>query len=198
MLGLLAAAAPRTGKLAFTRLGATDRCQAPAWRGARSGNGGLTLCALSRTLPLDPREKARSKRLYRLLRNASLDGTQMTPLLVRLALGAHPRGWVPIVVDQSDVQGTPVLMAGIRLPHRVLPGAFACFEYDQIRKSQNAIDNSLRLLIAACLPPACKPIFVMDRGYARASLLQQLPALNIPFLLGGRSTTSVRLGGKRL
>jgi len=87
VLGLLAAAAPRTGKLALTRLGATDRCQAPAWRGARSGNGGLTLCALSRTLPLDPIEKARSKRLYRLLRNASLDGTRMTPLLVRLAGG---------------------------------------------------------------------------------------------------------------
>jgi hypothetical protein len=27
------------------------------WRGARSGHGGLTLCALSRTLPLDESEK---------------------------------------------------------------------------------------------------------------------------------------------
>src|SRR6516164_4146374 len=70
------------------------------WRGARSGNGGLTLCALSRTLPLNENAKARSKRLYRLLRNASLDGTEMTPLLVRLALGSKPSGWVPIVVDQ--------------------------------------------------------------------------------------------------
>ena len=32
--------------------------------------------------PLDENEKARSKRLYRLLRNSSLDGTAMTPLLV--------------------------------------------------------------------------------------------------------------------
>ena len=93
------------------------------WRGARSGQGGLTLCALSRTLPLDEREKARSKRLYRLLRMAALDGTPMTPLLVRLALGAHPRGWVPIVVDQTDVQGTQVIMAGLRVAHRVLPVA---------------------------------------------------------------------------
>src|SRR3989304_5799179 len=60
------------------------------WRGARSGNGWLTLCALSRTLALDEMEKARSKRLYRLLRNPSLDGTEMTPLLGRLALSFAP------------------------------------------------------------------------------------------------------------
>jgi len=153
---------------------------------------------LSRTLPLDEKEKARSKRLYRLLRNASLDGTEMTPLLVRLALGPCPRGWVPVVVDQTDVQGTQVIMAGIRVAQRILPVAFACYEYDQIRKSQNAIENSLLLLIAACLPPGCKPIFVMDRGYARASLLTHLRSLNIPFLIRGRSNTMVCLDGKRL
>jgi hypothetical protein len=26
----------------------------------------------------------------------------------------------------------------------------------------------MRLLIAACLPPGSKPLFIMDRGYARA------------------------------
>lgn len=38
----------------------------------------------------------------------------------------------------------------------------------------------------------------MDRGYARASLLQQLRRLNIPFLIRGRSTTIVRVGHRRL
>ncbi len=198
LLGLLAAVAPELGRWLSLGLALLTVAMLQLWRGARSGSGGLTLGALSRTLPLDQREKARSKRLYRLLRNASLDGTQMTPLLVRLALGAHPRGWVPIVVDQTDVQGTQVIMAGIRVAHRVLPVAFACFEYGKIRKSQNAIENSLLLLIAACLPPACKPLFVMDRGYARASLLQQLRTLNIPFLIRGRSNTIVRIGKKRL
>jgi hypothetical protein len=168
------------------------------WRGARSGNGGLTLCALSRTLPLDESEKARSKRLYRLLRNASLDGTAMTPLLVRLALGKDPRGWVPIVVDQTDLHGKQIIMAGVRAARRVLPVAFTCFEYAKIRKSQNIIENSLLLLIAACLPRGCKPVFVMDRGYARASLLGQLRSLDIPFVIRGRSNTIVRVGKKRL
>jgi Transposase DDE domain len=198
VLSLLAAVAPELGRWLSLGLALLTVAMLQLWRGARSGNGGLTLCALSRTLPLDEKEKARSKRLYRLLRNASLDGTQMTPLLVRLALGANPRGWVPIVVDQTNVQGTQVLMAGIRVAHRVLPVAFACFDYPLIRKSQNVLENSLLLLIAASLPSGCKPIFVMDRGYARASLLKHLRQLNIPYLIRGRSNTIVRAGGKRI
>jgi hypothetical protein len=168
------------------------------WRGARSGNGKLTLCALSRAIPLEVREKVRSKRLYRLLRNRHLDGSQMTPLLVRLALGPRPCGWVPIVIDQTTVWGTPVLMAGVRLAGRVLPVAFACFEYDKLRKSQNAVEAALVVLIAASLPPGCKPLFVMDRGYARASLLKQLRQMGIPYLIRGRSNTIVRAGQRRL
>ena len=69
-------------------------------------------------------------------------------------------------------------------------GGCGCGSYHEtIRKSQNLIEESLLLLIAACLPPGCKPIFVMDRGYARASLLRQLRTLNIPFILRGRGTT---------
>lgn len=198
MLHLLAGVAPELGRWLSLGLALLTVAMLQLWRGARSGNGWLTLCAISRTMPLDENEKARSKRLYRLLRNSSLDGTEMTPLLVRLALGANPRGWIPIVVDQTNVRGTQVIMAGVRVAHRVLPVAFACFEYEKIHKSQNIIENSLLLLIASCLPPGCKPIFIMDRGYARASLLKQLRLLNIPFVVRGRSNTIVRTRRERI
>ena len=197
VLQLLTVAAPDLGRWLALGLALVTVAMLQLWRGARSGNGSFTLCALSRTLPLDEREKARSKRLYRLLRNAGLDGTEMTPLLVRLALGDAPRGWIPIVVDQTTIRGTQVLMAGVRVAHRVLPVAFACFEYDTIRKSQNILEEALMLLIASCLPPGCKPVFVLDRGYARASLLRYLRALNIPFIVRGRSNTIVRIGDER-
>jgi hypothetical protein len=195
VLQLLATTAPELGRWLSLGLALLTVAMLQLWRGARSGNGWLTLCALSRTLPLDEDEKARSKRLYRLLRNASLDGTEMTPLLVRLALGKDPRGWIPIVVDQTSMRGTQVIMAGVRVACRVLPVAFACYQYEKIRKSQNIIENSLLLLIASCLPPLCKPVFVMDRGYARASLLRQLRTLSIPFVLRGRLAR--RLGRAR-
>ena len=79
VLQLLATVAPGLGRWLSLGLALLTVAMLQLWRGARSGNGGLTLCALSRTLPLDENEKARSKRLYRLLRNASLDGTENDP-----------------------------------------------------------------------------------------------------------------------
>lgn len=198
VVALLTATAPDLGRWLALGLALLTVAMLQLWRGARSGHGGLTLCALSRTLPLDESEKMRSKRLYRFLRNRALEGTVMTPLLVRLALGAHPQGWIPIVVDQTTIRGRPVLMAGLRIAHRVLPVAFACYEYDALRTSQNVIEQALLLLITACLPPGCKPVFIMDRGYARASLLTALRAINVPFVLRGRAQTIVRVGGRRL
>jgi hypothetical protein len=153
------------------------------WRGARSGHGYLTLAAVSRALPLEEREKVRSKRLARLLGNKHLVGSALTPLLVRLALGRRPRGPVPIVLDQTTLRGTPTLLAGIRVAGRVLPVAFACFEYKTLRKSQNALEFALLLLVTASLPPGCTPLFVLA---------------GIPFLVRGRRNTMVRLQGQRL
>jgi hypothetical protein len=169
------------------------------WRGARSGHGHLTLAALSRALPLEEREKARSKRLARLLRNKHFVGSALTPLLVRLALGRRPRrGPVPIVLDQTTLRGTPTLLAGVRVAGRILPVAFACFEYATLRKSQNALEFALLLLVTASLPPGCTPLFVMDRGYARAALLTQCRHEGIPYLVRGRRGTMVHLAGQRL
>src|SRR5438445_5254068 len=134
VLNLLTVVAPELGRWLSLGLALLTVAMLQLWRGARSGNGGLTLCALSRTLPLDENEKTRSKRLYRLLRNASLDGTAMTPLLVRLALGETPRGWIPIVVDQTTIQDTQVIMAGVPVANRLLPVAFVCYAYDETRK----------------------------------------------------------------
>ena len=168
------------------------------WRGARSGHGSLTLAALSRAMPLEEGEKARSKRLARLLGNRRLEGSALTPLLVRLALGPRPTGWVPLVLDQTTIRGTPTLLAGVRVAGRILPVAFACFEYATLRTSQNALERALLLLVTASLPPGCTPLFVMDRGYARAALLAQLRQAGIPYLVRGRRNTMIRLGAQRL
>ncbi len=148
-------------------------------------------------MPLLESPKMRAKRLWRFLANKYLEGAAMTPLLVRLALGPNPSGWVPVATDQTDIRGTQVLMAGVLVANRVLPVAFHTFEYGSIPKSQNAIEGALLKLVVASLPPGCKPLFVMDRGYARVALLKELNAPGIPFLVRGRSKTLVRYQGKR-
>lgn len=191
---LLRTAAPGLRRWLALNLALLTVAMLQLWRGARSGHGQLTLSALSRAVPLAEREKARSKRLARLLRNRHLVGSALTPLLVRLALGPRPRGWVPIVLDQTWLRGTPTLLAGVRVAGRILPVAFACFEYATLRKSQNALEFALLLLVKASLPSGCRPLFVLDRGYARAALLAQLRQVGIPYLVRGRRNTLVRIG----
>jgi hypothetical protein len=195
---LLRTAAPGLRQWLALNLALLTVAMLQLWRGARSGHGSLTLGALSRALPLAEAERARSKRLARLLRNQYLIGSALTPLLVRLALGTRPRGWVPIVLDQTTLRGTPTLLAGVRVAGRILPVAFACFEYATLRTSQNALEFALLLLVTASLPPRCIPLFVLDRGYARAALLTQLRQAGIPYLIRGRRNTMVRLGPQRL
>jgi len=195
---LLRACSPGLRKWLVLNLALCTLAMLQLWRGARSGHGALTLAAVSRALPLEEREKVRSKRLARLLGNKHLVGSALTPLLVRLALGRRPRGPVPIVLDQTTLRGTPTLLAGVRVAGRILPVAFACFEYKTLRKSQNALEWALLFLVTASLPPGCTPLFVLDRGYARAKLLAQCRQAGIPFLVRGRRNTMVRLGGQRL
>ncbi len=189
--------APQTRKWLILNISVMAVAMLTLWRGARSGNGLITLCALARTLPLDESLKAREKRLYRLLANHHFEGPEMTPLLVRLALGNHPPCWVPIVVDQTTIRGVETIMAGVRVARRVLPVAFACFEKKKIRKSQNSLEYSLLKLVAASLPPGCKPIFVMDRGYARVALLRELRKLGIPYLIRTKKNVNVWVDRKK-
>ena len=60
VLQLLATTAPELGRWLSLGLALLTVAMLQLWRGARSGNGWLTLCALSRTLPLDEDERARS------------------------------------------------------------------------------------------------------------------------------------------
>jgi len=164
------------------------------WSGARSGNGWLSLSALSRVMPLLVPEKMRSKRLYRLLSNKWLEGSVLTPMLVYLVLGEKPPQWIPIVVDQTTIRGVEVIMAGIHLCGRTIPVAFTCFTHETLYKSQNFIESALLKLIAASLPERCKPVYIMDRGYARVELINELKQLGIPFIIRGRKNVIVRVG----
>lgn len=188
---------PETGKWLILNISIMAVAMLVLWRGARSGNGHITLCALARTMPLDTSEKAREKRLDRLLKNKHLEGPEMTPFLVLMALGNNPPPWIPIVVDQTTINGVETIMAGILLAKRVLPVAFCCFTYEDIRKSQNSIEYGLIAMVAASLPFGCKPLFVMDRGYGRVAMFLELKKLGIPYLIRVKKKVSVTVDGKK-
>jgi len=155
----------------------------------RSGNGRLSLSALARCLPTEGVQKTRYKRLGRFLDNKHFCQEGMIPALVSLVVGwgrdrkRKADTLVPILVDQTDIGGTPAIMAGVVHRGRVLPIGFACVEYPKMRRSLNTIETALLTLIAASLPKGVQAIFTADRAYGRYQLIRALNASGQRYVL---------------
>jgi hypothetical protein len=166
------------------------------FQGARGGNGWLSKAALARCLPLGTGPKEREQRLYRFLDNIRLTPELLIPLHVALACGTKFRERLPMILDQTTIRGIETLLIGLVFEGRVLPMAFSCFMKKFIYKSQNILEHSLILAAMSCFPPEYRPLLILDRGYARVSLLIQLRQEGIPFLCRAKRSVMVYLQGQ--
>ena len=166
------------------------------FQGARGGNGWLSKAALARCLPLGTGPKEREQRLYRFLENLRLTPELLIPLHIVLACGTQLRERLPMILDQTTIRGIETLLIGLVFEGRVLPIAFSCFMKRFIHKSQNILEHSLILAAMSCFPPEFRPLLILDRGYARVSLLIQLRQQGIPFLCRAKRTVMVYLPGQ--
>ena len=164
--------------------------------GARGGNGWLSKAALSRCLPLGTGPKEREQRLYRFLDNIRLTPEVLIPLHVVLACGTKLRERLPMVLDQTTIRGIETLLIGLVYEGRVLPIAFSCFMKKFIHKSQNILEHSLILAAMSCFPVECRPLLILDRGYARVALLIHFREEGIPFLCRAKRSVMVYLQGE--
>jgi hypothetical protein len=164
--------------------------------GARGGNGWLSKAALARCLPLGIGPKEREQRLYRFLDNIRLTPEILIPLHVILACGTQLRERLPMILDQTTVRGIETLLIGLVFEGRVLPIAFSCFMKRFIHKSQNILEHSLVLAAMSCFPVECRPLLILDRGYARVALLIKFREEGILFLCRAKKNVMVYLQGK--
>ena len=174
----------------------------------RSGYGRLSLSALARCLPTKGIQKTRYKRLGRFLDNKHFCPEVMIPELTRLVVGRKVKGrvgrkaeglrrLVPIRVDQTDIGGTPTIMAGVLHRGRVLPIGFTCVEYSKMRRSLNTLETALLTLIAASLPKGVRPIFTADRAYGRYQLIRALNKLGQMYVLRCKEKVVLWQEGKK-
>jgi len=166
------------------------------YHGARGGNGWLSKAALARCLPLGTGPKEREQRLYRFLDNIRLTPELLIPLHVALACGTKFRERLPMILDQTTIRGIETLLIGLVFEGRVLPIAFSCFMEKFIHKSQNILEHSLILAAMSCFPVEFRPLVILDRGYARVSLLIHLKEEGIPFLCRAKRSVMVYLQGQ--
>ena len=167
------------------------------FHGARGGNGWLSKAALARCLPLGTGPKQREQRLYRFLENVHLTPELLIPLHVALACGTKLRERLPMILDQTTLRGIETLLIGLVFEGRVLPIAFSCFMKKFIHKSQNILEHSLIRAVMSCFPVEFRPFLILDRGYARVSLLLHLRQEGIPFLCRAKRSVMIYLPGQR-
>jgi len=167
------------------------------FKGARGGNGWLSQAAVARCFPLEIGPKGRQLRLFRFLTNPKVVPETLIPLHVALVCGLQSiRQRLPMIFDQTTIRGIPTLLIGLVFEGRVLPVAFSCFTYRMIQKSQNILEHSLIVAVMSCFPVESRPLLIMDRGYARVTLLRHLLQEGIPFLVRAKKNVLVYYQGQ--
>lgn len=168
--------------------------------GTRSGAGRLSLAALYRVLPVASRPHSRENRLRRFLENRRLEGRAVSTGLGRLLLTRGGRGFWPVLIDQTKIGPVEALVAAAPFEGRAVPLALYTFAYPwrEVVPSQNRLEDIFLGDLVDSIPQGIVPVFVGDRGYGRARLLQRCQQEGTWLLVRGRAGTVVEYQGRRL
>lgn len=167
-------------------------------RTPRGWYGRLSLSGVSRALPTRGQVTARYKRLHRFLDNPRFHNESFSAGLLRLATGGSCPSLVPVLVDQTAVGGVQVLTASYPVEGRAIPLAMATFEHAKLEWSQNLLEEGFLRRLAGALPPQVRLVWIMDRGYGRATLLVVCRNQQWLFVIRGRAAVIVEYQGRRL
>ena len=105
---------------------------------------------------------------------------------------------MPVLVDQTAVGGVQVLTASYPVEGRAIPLAMATFEHAKLEWSQNLLEEGFLRRLAGALPPQVRLVWIMDRGYGRATLLVVCRNQQWLFVIRGRAAVIVEYQGRRL
>ncbi|OIO33993.1 MAG: hypothetical protein AUJ76_04385 [Candidatus Omnitrophica bacterium CG1_02_41_171] len=152
----------------------------------RGWYGRFSLSGMARAMATEGGPKSRYKRLSRFLDNSQFKMADLSSSLIRLAKGVDISTLLPLIVDQVTIADIQVITGSYPTEDRAIPVAMTTFEYGKIEKSQNSIEETFLLRLAACLPEEVGVVWIMDRGYARCSLLKTCRKKNWLFIIRGR------------
>jgi len=68
----------------------------------------------------------------------------------------------------------------------------ATFEYRELKESQNVVEEDFLRTLAASIPEGIQVVWIMDRGYARVSLLISCRQQQWLYIIRGRSAVKVQ------
>lgn len=110
----------------------------------------------------------------------------LSPSLAHLAKGKEEGNLLPLVIDQTAIGDIQILAGSYPIKARAIPVVMTTFEYGQIKKSQNYLEETFLLKLASSLPKDLRVVWIMDRGYGQASLLRFCRLHNYLYIIRGR------------
>jgi hypothetical protein len=146
----------------------------------------LTLTGIARGLDSRTRVLHRVKRIWRFCANRHVDPRTLVGALARRTLQLRPRGWVPVIFDETGLKDRALLLcAGTWYRGRGLPLALYAYQNPKIKKSLWAYREGLLRVIWEALPEAerSRLLFIADRGYAASAFFRRLVKAQITFAI---------------
>ena len=133
---------------------------------------------------------------YRVLRGPALEQGEISPRLIRQALGVHPTSQsVVVAMDTTRVGPWEVWLAGIVVGGRTLPIGWAVIPYPWPKGRYRATTLALVAQLQAAFPSDVRWSVVADRGFPSAALFAQLRAGGTDFSIRLRLSDWVRVAG---
>ncbi|OGF62891.1 MAG: hypothetical protein A2Y62_04260 [Candidatus Fischerbacteria bacterium RBG_13_37_8] len=167
----------------------------------RSNYGGLTLASIARALWMQTKFEYRYKRLNRFLDNKYFDANSLAEGMISMVMAGYNEPYAVVIIDQTSKGDVQIMMGGVPYEGRCIALAWRTFEYPLPLKnvSQNYMENILITWIQEAFPKEIKPLFIMDRGYARVSLISALNKIKHPFIIRSpkKVMVEVTIKGKR-
>jgi hypothetical protein len=156
----------------------------------RFGYGGLHLTSIARCLPEATGFKSSYKWLSRFLKCKYFDPSSLAQCMLALLLGHKPPAFTLVLIDQTTIDGVEVINAAVPFEGRAVPVTWIDFEYPWKTTrpaSQNVVEKLFLTWLADAAPADTRLLLVLDRGYARVALIQELNQARQAFLIRGTS-----------
>ena len=161
-------------------------------RTPRGWYGKLSLSGISRGMCTDGKAKSRYKRLHRFLDNPHFQSEQLSSGLLQLVVGEKIPSLLPLIVDQTAIGDIQVITGSYPVEGRSVPLAMATFEYRELKRSQNALEEDFLTKLSESIPKKTQVVWIMDRGYGRAALLVFCRKQKWLYIIRGRSNVKVQ------
>ena len=161
-------------------------------RTPRGWYGKLSLSGISRSMCTEGKAKSRYKRLHRFLDNPFFQNEQLSSGLLELVVGKEIPSLLPLIVDQTTMGDVQVITGSYPIEGRSIPLGMATFEYRELEASQNALEEDFLKKLSESTPKNTRVVWIMDRGYGRASLLVFCRKQEWLYIIRGRSHVKVQ------